>query len=271
MEDNKMARMTEEEYRKHPGVNKSTLWEIRKSPLHYKWALENPSEDTQAMKMGRAIHAAVLQPEDFNDMFAISPVVDRRTSAGKAAWAAFVERCGNREVITEDENVEVVATANSVHEYARGLLAGCATEFPMFWTDERTGIDCKCRVDAVRNDDDKIVLIDLKTTADASTDVFTRSALKYGYHVQAAHYINGTRAYFGEPEKPVEWWFVAVEKKAPYAVNIIKAEESFLAEGQRQLAVLMNKLKECRDYDIWPGYGTNTIRMPEWAISEEDE
>ena len=36
--------MTEKEYREHPGVNKSTLWEIRKSPAHYKWALENPSE-----------------------------------------------------------------------------------------------------------------------------------------------------------------------------------------------------------------------------------
>ena len=56
--------MTEQEYRNHYGVNKSTLWEIRKSPKHYKWLLEHPGEDTPALRIGRAIHMAVLQPDD---------------------------------------------------------------------------------------------------------------------------------------------------------------------------------------------------------------
>ena len=38
--------MTEQEYRAHQGINKSTLWEIKRSPAHYKYLLEHPIEDT---------------------------------------------------------------------------------------------------------------------------------------------------------------------------------------------------------------------------------
>ena len=264
--------MTEKEYRERPEVNKSTLWEIRKSPAHYKWAVENPSEDTPALKMGRAIHMAVLQPEEFPDTYAVMPDgIDRRTKEGKAAWAAWCEENDGKEVLTKEELETCMTVAKSVLNNSNNMLLWCQTEVPLFWVDDRTGIKCKCRIDALKETDDKFLIIDLKTANDASTKTFTREAVKYGYHVQAAHYINGVIENGLNHGKPIEWWFLVVEKKGPYAVNLIKAENSFLDEGQYKLSVLMDKLEECMRVDEYPGYGVNSLRMPEWAIEDTEE
>ena len=42
--------MTEKEYRAAEGVNKSTLWNLRRSPAHYKYFLDHPQEDTAAFR-----------------------------------------------------------------------------------------------------------------------------------------------------------------------------------------------------------------------------
>lgn len=263
--------MTEAEYRADPGVNKSTLWEIRKSPAHYKYALESQEEtDSPSLRLGRAVHALVLQPDQFDNMYAIAPNVDRRTKEGKQAWAEFIEANEGKEILTADEASDVGSIAFSVNVTAGNLLDGCQTEVPLFWDDRRTGIRCKARLDAWKELPDKFVVIDLKTTTDASTDAFTRSAVKYGYHVQAAHYLNGFEA-VREPDKPVEWWFVATEKKQPYAVNLIKASQAVIDEGQYVLMTLMDKLNECLKTDEWPGYGEATMGLPAWAINDAED
>lgn len=265
--------MTEQEYRSHPGVNKSTLWEIRKSPKHYKYALENPGEDTPALKMGRAIHMAVLQPEEFCQQYAIIPEgIDRRTKDGKAAWAEFLEANEGKELLTAEENQEVINIANSVRAEYGALLEGCAMEKPLFWDDPRTGIACKCRVDAMKELTDRFIMIDLKSTNDAGISAFTRGAVGYGYHVQAAHYMNGVRVNELNHGKPIDWYFLAVEKKPPYACSLIRADDGFVDEGQYVLMGLMDKLDKCLTEDKWPGYGECVMSMPAWAIeSGEDE
>lgn len=263
--------MTEQEYRAHPGVNKSTLWEIRKSPRHYKWVLDHQTEDTPALKMGRAIHMAVLQPREFAAHYAEVPGgIDRRTKEGKAAWAEFMETVGDREVLTEEEMDSILEISRSVTKDARKFLSRSAREMPLFWDDPRTGIGCKCRLDGKKLTKDRLILFDLKTTRDASTGAFVKSALNLGYHVQAAHYINGAIANKLNKGKPVEWWFIAVEKDPPYAVNLIKADQGFIDEGQYALMGLMDRLDECLRTDSWPGYGANVLMMPGWAIGGDE-
>jgi len=263
--------MTEAEYRAYPGVNKSTLWEIRKSPMHYKWALENPGEDTAALRMGRAIHAMVLQPDEFDEQYAIAPCVDRRTKEGKAVWAQFCEENEGKDILTQDEIETVKATAKAVYGAASDLLAMAETEVPLFWDDRRTGIRCKCRVDAMKETADKFIMIDLKTTKDASTDAFIREAIRYGYHVQASFYKSAVETLGLNHGKPIEWWFVAVEKQAPFAVNKIRVSQSVLDEGLFQAWKLMDRLDECLRTDTWPGYGSNEMVLPEWAVSDGEE
>lgn len=264
--------MTEQEYRSNPGVNKSTLWEIRKSPKHYKWLLEHPGEDTPALKLGRAVHMAVLQPDEYCKQYAILPEgIDRRTKEGKAVWASFMERNAGKETLTAEENQEIVAIAKAVRAEHSDLLNGCITEEPLFWDDPRTGIACKCRVDAMKELNDRLIMIDLKTTNDAGLKAFTRNAVGFGYHVQAAHYINGAIANGLNHGKPVEWYFLAVEKKEPYVTNLIKADQGLIDEGQFTLMGLMDKLDKCLTEDKWPGYGETVMTMPAWAVDNGEE
>lgn len=271
MSEHIARKMTEEEYRQSPAVNKSTLWEIRKSPAHYKWAVEHQDEqeDTPALKLGRAIHMAVLQPGEFMEHYALEPEgINRRTNAGKEQWAAFLQENEGKEVLSKDEWDQVKAIYKSVYTEVGDYFSNAETEVPLFWDDPRTGIRCKCRVDAIYATRVRTMVIDLKTTTDASTDAFTRDAIRYGYHVQAAHYLNGIKA--ARPElKNLEWWFVAVEKREPYAANVIKISDAMLDAGQFKLMELMDKLDDCMRTDTYPGYGENVMELPAW-IKEGD-
>ena len=236
----KFRKMTEEEYRAHPAVNKSTLWEMRKSPAHYKWALDHPSPDTPALKMGRAIHMGILQPDDFNSHYVLAQNWDRRTKEGREMYNTFVQQNADKEILTVDDYNDIVGMYESVWSdpAEKELLFGCEYETPLCCTD-------------------------------AATNRFMRDGLAYGYDVQAAHYLRGYKAQFG---KNAQFYFVAVEKKPPYAVNVIHAGDDFIDRGTWQLIDLLDKLKECRKKRKWPGYGVNELVLPEWAvIPEEDE
>lgn len=256
--------MTDQEYRARKGINKSTLWEIRRSPTHYKYLLEHPTEDTQALRFGRALHAAILTPSAFKREYAVAPDCDRRTREGKEAYIMWQSLLAPGTTILSAEDMETIQ--GMVKSYrnskeARALLRNTRREVPKFWTDPETGLLCKCRLDAVKPD----TVVDLKTTLDASTGAFMRDAMKYGYHVQAAHYLQGVEATTGR--RP-EWYFLVIEKKPPYCVHIMRASAELIELGAYERARLMEKLKHCIDTDTWPAYNTEELTPPAWAYTE---
>ena len=253
--------MTEQEYRSAPGVNKSTLWNLRRSPAHYKYFLENPQEDTAAYKFGRAVHAAILTPTAYKRDFVVAPEgIDRRTKAGKEEYLAFIEAAAGKEIITAEDaqKIKAIVSAFKKNREAVTLLKGTRREKAFFWTDD-SGIGCKCRMDAVTNGR----IIDIKTAQDAETDIFSRESLKYGYHVQAAHY---TDAYYKTMNsKTPDWYFIVIEKSEPYCINILKADIGFLDYGFIVRQQLINKLIECREKESFPDYGVNELCLPGWV------
>lgn len=254
--------MTEQEYRSAPGVNKSTLWNLRRSPAHYKYFLDHPQEDTAAFKFGRAVHAAILTPAAYKRDFVTVPAgIDRRTKAGKEEYQAFLEASAGKEIITAEdaETVAGIVKAFKKNRDAVELLKGTKREKPLFWTDDN-GIDCKCRVDAFKAG----VMIDLKTAADAETDTFSKEALWYGYDVQCAHYIDGYQHKVSSVRP--DWYFIVIEKAEPYTINILKADIGFLDYGYVRRQELIEKLKTCTETDSFPGYGVNDLYLPAWAV-----
>lgn len=197
-------------------------------------------------------------------------MIDRRTKAGRDAWADFISKIGDRTIITVDEYEEAVAMRNVVHSTlaAKRLFDITTPEVPLFWTDDITGVECKCRCDLIG----KGIVVDYKTCTDASTDAFTREALRYGYDLQAAMYSSGAIANGYGPD--VEWYFIAQEKSPPYAVNVIRAGDTFLERGYWRMNDLLARYAECSRDDSWPGYNAtaepNEIILPEWALIPED-
>ena len=139
-------------------------------------------------------------------------------------------------------------------------------EKSFFWTDEKTGIKCKCRPDSFGKIKDQYVCVDLKTTTNAETQAFMRDSMKFGYDIQAAHYCDGLEAEYG---KPFSFVFVAQEKTAPYLVNVLQADDYFIASGKEVKDALLGKYKECLEKDEYPGYmdeesGIQSLSVPNW-------
>lgn len=259
--------MTESEYRRQEGISRTELWRLRESPEKFKWYQEHPEPPTPALLFGAAVHKMLLEPETFDTEFAVAPEVDRRTKDGREAYSAFLAAFEGRSVISQADFDKAVEMARKAVDapFVKKLLAG-EREKPFYWTDDLTGEPCKIRVDCLTTIGGKPVIVDYKTTADASTDAFMRSAINYGYDFQAGMYCEGVEKATGQ--KPL-FVFIAQEKTAPYAVNILQADELMVKRGYDIFRELIGIYHECKTTGNWYGYlgaynVINNLSLPAW-------
>ena len=262
--------MTNKEYREHEGISKSALWEIRKSPLHFKWKMEHPQEDTPALIFGRAVHKWVLEEDDFYNEFIILPSnIDRRTKDGKEMYNCFMLKSAGKTILTESD-FEIIRDMKAEimkNEMAVNLLAG-KKETSLFGTDELTGEKIKARPDILTEIGDTLIIVDYKSCESAETDAFTKSALSYGYHLQDAMYSEVVKQNY--KKEPI-FMFVAQEKKPPYAVNIFKTDEYFHQYGVDTFRELIGIYHSCKVSGNFYGYETsfnqvNNLSLPDWIL-----
>jgi exodeoxyribonuclease VIII len=125
------------------------------------------------------------------------------------------------------------------------------------------GLDivCKGRCDLITMDN--TVIVDLKTTEDASAEGFSKSFMSYGYWMQAAHYISICRASGIPIEK---FLFIAVEKNPPYCTAIYELDASSLEKAFAIRQRLMENLSDCIARGEFPAYtkGTQSLTLPPW-------
>jgi hypothetical protein len=263
--------MTEQEYRNHPAISRSELFKIRESPEKFKYYQEHPEEPTPALIFGQLLHAMALQPETVNDLFIIAPKVDRRTKAGKEAFAEFEAEAENKTVVADDmyQQAQEMCESLKQNDYVKKLLKG-EREKPFFWNDDLTGETCKCRVDCLTELGDNLIVVDLKTTENAETEAFMRSAIKYGYDFQSAMYNKGVEVNTGK--KPI-FVFIAIEKKPPYSINILQCDELFIKRGYDLFREYIGIYSECKKTGVWWGYlgrynQINNLALPSYLAKE---
>jgi hypothetical protein len=263
--------MTEKEYRNHPAISRSELFKISESPEKFKYYREHPEESTPSLLFGQLVHAMALQPDTVWDDFAICPNVDRRTKAGKEAYAEFEQQAEGKAVVTVDmvEQAMDMCEALKRNELVVKLLKG-EKETPFFWTDEMTGEECKCRTDVLTTVGDNLIIVDLKTADCAETEAFTRAAVKYGYDLQSAMYSEGVKANKGKQPLFV---FIVIEKKPPYAINILQADDLLMRRGYDLFRELIGIYHDCKTTGNWYGYlgkfnQINNLALPAWLAKE---
>jgi exodeoxyribonuclease VIII len=254
-----------EEYHRHGSVSKSQIDQFAKSPAHYLASLTTPRKETDAMKIGSLFHTMVLEPEKSN--FVVGPDVNKNTKEWKA-FKADAEASGQTIIdqATLDMLNGMVESVKS-HPAARALLNGPGiAEGSAFWHDERSGELCRCRPDFYLQD--LGIIVDLKSTEDASPKEFARSIAKYNYHMQSAYYQDGVEAATGDFIKG--FVFVAVEKKAPYAVAVYQLDMQGVEAGRVEYQRLLLDLADCKSSGKFPAYSDRieTISLPAWAAKE---
>lgn len=245
--------MSNHSYDDMPAVRRSELWEIRKSPAHYLYVVTHPKEQTPALAFGTAAHKYILEPDEFWDEYDVAPQVDKRTKAGKEAWAAFVESLEGREPITKADFETIVAMDEAIlaNPTARVLLKSGIHEVPITWRDDATWEMCKCRPDCITELNGVKYIVDYKTTTSCEGQAFERACRMYGYKLQAGMYTEGV---FLNTFDDYRFAFVAQEKTPPYAVRVYFCTEDFVTEGTDLFHELLEIYHKCKEAGVWPGY-----------------
>ena len=268
--------MENADYHRHSAVSKSHLDQIAKSPLHYWARYLDPNrvtpEPTPAMAIGSAVHTHVLELDQWDARYVTAPEgINRRTNAGKAEWEAFEVASTGRTVLAKADAELVMRMGHSVfaHPAAAMLLAmpGKA-ETTHMWTDQATGLRCKCRPDWLT--DDGSLIVDLKTTEDASPMGFRKSIANFRYFVQASWYLDGLEHATGK--RPDQFIFICVEKKPPFACAVYAADAEMIQIGAEAAARDLDVLATCRAAGAWPGYSDQVemISLPPWMRPRAD-
>lgn len=254
-----------EVYHSGPGISKSQLDLVRKSPSLLQWSKNAPEDEQKktALNVGDAVHAKLLEPHRFDAEYAVAPDVDGRTKEGKKAIAEFRETLGNRTALTADEArvVELIHGSVMAHPHAKWIATAKGdVEASIYWTDPGTGLLCRCRPDKLIPEHGWIV--DVKTTADINK--FSRSVWDYRYHVQDAFYSEGYRQHFGEA--PAGFMFLVISTSIEcgrYPVRLFLLDEMAKAKGQDHMREDLNTVYDCELSGEWPG--VETIGLPHWV------
>ncbi|HIC6968829.1 TPA: PD-(D/E)XK nuclease-like domain-containing protein [Salmonella enterica subsp. enterica] len=259
--------VTNEAYHAGPGVSKSQLDDIAVCPAFYQWRKSAPvdTEKTKALDMGTALHCRLLEPDEFKKRFIIAPEFNRRTTAGKEEEKAFLESCENsgKTVMTSEEGRKLELMYGSVmaHPGCRALLeAEGKTESSIYWTDTETGELCRIRPDKFLTNSP--LILDVKKVADMSR--FARHVEEFRYHVQAAMYCEGWKAYSGETPR---FAFLAVSESidcGKYPVHLYILEDEHHDIGYSLFRRDLNTYHKCKSSNKW-GWGFEIIERPYWA------
>lgn len=248
--------ISNEAYHADPALGRSRASDMLAScPLKVKHAMGQPSPSSPALLNGSMVHAATLEPEILDTEFGCKPSeIDGNSSRTNAYKEAFAEmqRAEPRKkwLPASDYNMclEVAASARE-HPLMKQLLyhADSKIEHTGFFECENT--PCKVRPDLYNTENGMV--LDLKTTQDASEKGFAKSVRQFNYAFQAAWYMTALRAM---GERPKQFVFLVVEKSPPYITGCYALSP---ADIEREIPRVFQACKlysECLKNDVWPGY-----------------
>lgn len=265
-------------------ASNTALGKLRRSAAHCRAYLDGVDQDSKAKRTGRPIHAAVLEPDDYETRYLVAERCEARTQKGDRCsnngstlhpdhgWACGTHAKDGRgflppgvEVVTEAERALHLAVRDSVraHPLARAILEQGRAEVSTSWVDPETGVACKARLDWY--DPERATVADLKSCQDASRREFERAVWRFGYHRQGPFYLGGPQAL----ELPARHFsIVAVEKAPPYAVAVYRLQDDVVREARPHIRALLQDYARCQASGVWPGYADDEVQdlsIPSWA------
>ncbi len=294
-------------YERHRGIglSKTAISDLLRSPLHYIDKKRHPERypERAPLVFGNAVHTYLLDPQRFLDLYIVaSPDANRNTNdgldalafdllqgvpdprgydgdtskqGGKRDFVAWLqERCTKTIIGRDDfERIQWMAESFSACKTISNLFAGEKAEQWLFWQDEETGLLKKAGLDHYKTittpNGPVAVIAELKTSADASYESFSRDIAKFHYDVQSAMFEEGVRALMDM--RDVWFLFGVVETSPPFACAVYKLDPESLETGRRKVRYATTLYKQCLDTDEWPGYPdmVTPISMPKWALSSD--
>lgn len=271
----KHEKMSNEEYHRLPGISRSHLVTFKQSPFKYyaKYLSENKrsKEATRDMILGSAFHTLVLEPHLFDEQYAIEPEAVKLKDVGKVEYERYKRECAELEGTTKtilkyEDYITLTQMLNAIeqHDEAFAMIKGIAekplVESSYFWQDEETGLLLKCRPDILFSS----MIVDLKTTRQASTYQYQRDMCEGMYHVQAAMIREGVKQTTGIDIPHA--FNICGEKTFPYEIGIKEFSAECMKRGYEEFRKLLKEMKQCIDTNKWPSYFIDVVDLPAWYV-----
>ena len=281
--------ISDEDYHSSNGVSSSTLkkW-LTMAPNEVLHSQMNPKKETDSLTLGKLVHAFVLEPEKAEDCFVVLPEINKRTKQGRADFESFVTENEGKIICKREDLEKAKRMAQSVfdHPDARLLLDGTINESSVYWwykkRDDADDRDykqiCKVRPDAISTN--YPMLIDLKTSDDASYESFQHSVNKYYYHLSAAMYLNGVNQCHDirkecNPEFYKYFAFIVVSKtpafdtvtkSVVYNTAVYSLDQKSIDMGNQLYRHAMMRLHDAK-HNNYPGLpsGIRDLELPPWG------
>lgn len=266
--------MPMDEYLSAHGVSQSSLKKLSRSPAHLKWSIEHPEPPTDAQVTGTIFDESIfsrgakfktccyVQPSHYESKGEKKPWHNGATVCKE--WNAA--RQDGKPIISQEDYSAVLQMREAVLSHPAAALAlKTGAGKTLFCEDADTGLQLKARPDWLSGN----VILDLKSCVDASQDGFSRAVAAFGYHIQAAFYLD-VCATLGLGKE--HFFFIACEKEPPYATAVWELEPEDIAIGRSTYRRLLNRYLECVVADQWPGYSRNVekLSLPAWSKRQND-
>lgn len=245
------------EYHKRPGINSSSLKKGLLSMKHMQHAMTTERKQTPSMRIGTLAHAAVLQPDLFND----SVVIWEGKKRAGAKYDAFAAIHGADWIVTESEQIQIQALSKAIHSdrEAHRLIEAAETEVSLFWEDPMYG-KAKARPDGLIEPD---VMLSLKTTGQIKPARFGSTFIQQGYHIQIGWYAIGALL---NKIKLKGVMLICAEQDPPYDVVLYKIEQEQIRDWMNQAQNLAKAYHVAEVTGVFQGCESAIIelKLPEW-------
>jgi hypothetical protein len=248
-------------YHASPGVSPSRAKAARLSPKHYRHFRDHPKTPTPAMILGSAEHCAVLEP----DAFALRYTVWTGGRRAGKEYDAFCAASGGRIVLSADdyERCGGMRRAVAAHAVAGPMLVDPSRiiEASLYWRDPATQLECHGRPDLLL----PRAVVDLKTTRTMDGRLMTAEAIRFGYHISAAAYLDGLEN-IGQPR--AEAILIYVESSPPFDVAVRPLRDVMLRTGRKEWHGLLTAIDQATESHEWPGVAEDEMwpmDLPAWA------
>lgn len=259
-------------YDRAPGERWSLLRHLRRSPLHYQHAVKTVSAQSAPMRFGSAAHCVVFEPDQFDRRYVVYSESKCKGEGARKKWEAFQEENAHKTILSPEEydRAQFLGEAVRRHPYAAALLLDGRAEVPLTWTDPRTGLSCKCRLDWVTPEH---AVVDLKSARNLDERAFAAQAWRLAYFQQMDYYRSGLGANLKRSAECVPVSIIAVESEAPFDVAVFQLDDESMIAAREEVERLINTLLICRRDNVWPGRYVEPFPLvaPAYALDDGDD
>jgi hypothetical protein len=270
----------EGDYYASRSLSHSKLSCLAQNPMEFKMRyVDDPPtlspKESDAFAFGHAVHCLALEPESFSDRFFVLPKIDRRTKEGKAAYAEIQDASKTKTLLDGDDYADAIACVQALNnhaEFATIMAQPKRVEVPFEF--DLFGHRFKAKPDAII--DSMRLIIDIKTTDDASPHRWQWSAVDYGYHRQAYIYQHALAV---EKCQDYRFIFAVVEKPKPStrgippAVALYELNDETLIVGRHDAQMLVDEYEHRLKTNNWRqpySSGIVPLRLPKRRVYSEE-